>query len=56
MRESQLAKFASRIGAMSRATENISQGISSAKLRYLKVKHAKANQKQLNSLAGLLSK
>jgi len=56
MRESQLAKFASRIGAMSRATENISQGITSAKFKYLKVKHALANQKQLNSLAGILSK
>jgi len=54
IRESQLAKFASRIGAMSQATENISENIKNAENKRLKVIHSIANRKQLNSLSRLL--
>lgn len=56
MRESQLAKFASRIGAMSRATENINETLELAKIDKLKMMHERQNKKQLNSLAGLMFK
>lgn len=56
IRESQLAKFASRIGAMSRATENINETLKMAKNEKLKANHQRQNKKQLNSLAGLMFK
>jgi len=56
IRESQLAKFASRIGAMSRATENINETLGVVRLEKLKANHARQNKKQLNSLAGLMFK
>jgi ATP synthase F1 gamma subunit len=51
IRESQLAKFASRIMAMDRAGENIRDEIKKIKLEKLKLTHRVANRKQLNSLS-----
>jgi len=50
IRESQLAKFASRILAMDRATENINDRIKDLQLERLESSHRLANKKQLNSL------
>lgn len=51
IRESQLAKFASRILAMDRASENIREKLSLLKMESLKIGHRIANRKQLNSLS-----
>lgn len=51
IRESQLAKFASRILSMDRATENIRQKLMQLNLEGLKISHSIANRKQLNSLS-----
>ena len=51
LRESQLAKFASRILAMDRATQNIEKKVLRLKLNELSVSHKLANIKQLNSLS-----
>ncbi len=56
MKESQLAKFASRINAMSRAEDNIGNKIGKAMMDELKYRHGILNRKQLNSLSGLLGK
>lgn len=56
MRESQLAKFASRINAMSRAEGSIGEKIGRAMIEDLKFRHSILNRKQLNSLSGLLSR
>lgn len=55
VRESQLAKFASRILAMDRASENIDQELSKLKLESLKISHKVENSKQLNSLVPVFS-
>ncbi len=51
IRESQLAKFASRILSMDRATDNIRERLKLLTLQNLKISHGLANRKQLNSLA-----
>src|SRR3989344_3194615 len=51
IRESQLAKFASRILAMDRAAENIDKRLKSLDLEKLKLSHRSLDKKQLNSLA-----
>lgn len=51
IRESQLAKFASRILSMDRANENIRKKLSDLNLEGLKISHNIANRKQLNSLS-----
>ena len=54
VRESQLAKFASRIMVMDRAGENIRQRLKVIQRQQLKLTHRVNNQKQLNQFAGLL--
>lgn len=54
IKESQLAKFASRILAMDRASENIQKRLSILKIEGLKISHRLVNKKQLNSLAPLV--
>jgi ATP synthase F1 gamma subunit len=51
IRESQLAKFASRILSMDRASENIRKKLIRLNLEGLKMSHKIANRKQLNSLS-----
>jgi F-type H+-transporting ATPase subunit gamma len=53
IRESQLAKFASRLVAMDIAQGRIKDKISEAKLRKSKLVHAVSNRKQLHSLLGI---
>lgn len=54
VRESQLAKFASRILAMDTASQNIQHKLSSVKLDKLKLDHRKMNQKQVNMLSSVI--
>lgn len=54
LRESQLAKFASRILAMDSASQNISKRISELNLKKLSFSHKVANEKQLNSLSSVV--
>lgn len=54
IRESQLAKFASRILAMYRADQNISKRLKDLSLERLKLAHKQASKKQLNSLSSLM--
>jgi ATP synthase F1 gamma subunit len=54
IRESQLAKYASRILAMDRAGENIRDNLKSLNLERLKISHEVANRKQLNSLSSVM--
>ena len=51
IRESQLAKFASRILAMDRASQNIQKKLGILKLEGLKFTHRLVNKKQLNTLS-----
>jgi ATP synthase F1 gamma subunit len=53
VRESQLAKFASRIMVMDRASENIKGRLKSVKTQQLKMTHRIANRKQLNQFASM---
>ena len=55
VREGQLAKFASRVMAMSKAESNIDKGLGRLKFEKLRVTHRVKNRKQLNSLAPTLS-
>lgn len=55
VRESQLAKFASRILAMDKASENIKQERKKLKMERLASMHREANKKQLNGLSGILA-
>ena len=54
VRESQLAKFASRILAMDRAFETINQRLKYLDLEEMKLSHKTANNKQLNSLSSVM--
>lgn len=54
IRESQLAKLASRILAMDRAAENIKKRLGNLKVDRMKVNHRNMNRKQLNSLAATI--
>ena len=54
IRESQLAKFASRILAMDRATENIHQRLNNLGLERMKLSHGLENKKQLNALTSVV--
>ena len=54
VRESQLAKFASRILAMDRAGENIRNSLKEINLVKLRLTHRMVNRKQLNSLSTVL--
>ncbi len=54
IRESQLAKFASRILAMDRASENIRSRLSYLNVENLKINHRIGNRRQLNSLSTIL--
>lgn len=54
IRESQLAKFASRILAMDRATENIKERLDELSLKRLQAEHKTQNRKQLNTLAPVM--
>ncbi len=56
LRESQLAKFASRILAMDRATQNIERRVDKLNLKKLNLAHKLANTKQLNSLSSVVYK
>lgn len=53
VRESQLAKYASRILAMDTASENVKTQIKKLTLEKLKLTHREANRKQLHSLASV---
>lgn len=55
VRESQLAKFASRILAMDKASENIKQERKRLNMARLASMHREMNKKQLNSLTGILA-
>ncbi len=54
MRESMLAKFASRLVAMSQAEMKVSQALQKAEVAGLRMVHAKKNRQQLNSLSSIL--
>lgn len=54
LRESQLAKFGSRIRAMSKANENVNVSLKKTQLKRLKLLHSITNRRQLNSLSRLL--
>ena len=54
VREGQLAKFASRVMAMNRADDNISEKLSDLKFDKMRIAHRMADRKQLNSLSGVL--
>lgn len=54
IRESQLAKLASRILAMDRSSENIDKRIKELKFENLRLMHREQASKQLNSLASVL--
>lgn len=54
LRESQLAKFGSRIQAMSKANENVNINLKRTRLKKLKLSHNVANRRQLNSLSRLM--
>ncbi len=56
LRESQLAKFASRILAMDRATQNIEKRVGDLNLQKLNLAHKLSNTKQLNSLSSVVYK
>lgn len=53
VRESQLAKYASRILAMDNAQGNISERLGETSLTKLKIEHREKNSKQLNQLASV---
>jgi ATP synthase F1 gamma subunit len=53
VRESQLAKFASRIMVMDRASENIKDRLKQMNIQGLRASHRIANQKQLNQFASI---
>ncbi len=53
IRESQLAKFASRITAMTKAGENINRNLKKMEIEKLKLTHGIANKKQVNMLAAI---
>jgi F0F1-type ATP synthase gamma subunit len=55
LRESQLAKLASRILAMDRAAENIKKRLSDLRIEGLKSAHRVANRKQLNLLGSVIT-
>lgn len=55
VRESNLAKFASRILAMDKASENIKEEHKKLHLEKLSSMHREMNRKQLNSLSGVLA-
>jgi ATP synthase F1 gamma subunit len=55
VRESQLAKFASRILAMDKANENIKIERKRLNLEQLATKHRDSNKKQLNALSGIIA-
>jgi len=54
IRESQLAKFASRILAMDRADQNIDKRLRELSLEKLKLSHKQIARKQLNSLSSVM--
>lgn len=54
VRESQLAKFASRILAMDRAGENLRNSLKKVSLEKLRLTHRIVNSKQLNSLSTVI--
>jgi len=55
LRESQLAKFASRILAMDRANDNVHKRLDNLGLEKLKITHGLENKKQLNALVPVIS-
>ena len=56
LRESQLAKFASRILAMDRARQNIEKKVHELNLTKLSLAHKLTNTKQLNSMGPIVFK
>jgi len=54
VREHQLSKHASRVLAMDRASNNISEALKKLRLKDLQIAHKKKNRKQLNSLSSML--
>ena len=54
IRESQLAKFASRILAMDRASQNIDKETSKLNLERLELSHKNENRKQINTLTPVI--
>lgn len=56
VRESQLAKFASRVLSLDQAGENVNEILKRKRLARLKLAHRTANRKQLNSLVTTLFK
>ena len=53
LRENQLAKFASRITAMTKASDNISLLLKKRELEHLRLSHYQENKKQINSASYL---
>jgi F0F1-type ATP synthase gamma subunit len=54
VKESQLAKFASRVLSLDQAGENVNQSLQKMRLRQLKLAHRQIDRKQLNSLTSIL--
>jgi F-type H+-transporting ATPase subunit gamma len=54
VKESQLAKFASRFLAMDRATSNIKEKLKGLTFEKMRIIHGSVNRRQLNALSGLL--
>lgn len=55
VRESQLAKHASRIVAMDEASENLKKKLVSLQLEHRRMEHRKSNKKQLNYLSSVFA-
>ncbi len=53
VRESQLAKFASRMVALNRAGENIKSSLDISVIQKRVIDHALANKKQLNAISSI---
>ena len=51
VRENQLAKFASRILSMDRASDNIRNRLKELNLQSMRISHYLVNKKQINSLS-----
>ena len=56
IRESQLAKYASRLVAMDRAEQNIQKKLGEMKVTRLKITHRSANKKQQNSMNSIFGR
>lgn len=54
VRESMLAKYASRLVAMDQASENVKRGLAMLRIEELKLRHQTANKSQLNLMPSIM--